>query len=357
MIYYNSIDYKCRYRKVGIMKKTPEVKNPRLGQVGGQALLEGVMMRSGETIATSVRATDGTIKAKREKFVSARKKYKFCALPLVRGVVSFVESMKMSLSTMNDAVNMLGLEEEEETKFEKWLKEKFGKNIFDVLMPFVYVLAILLAVGIFFFLPSAAAKLISLPFGGDIGPWYSVVEGLMKAAIFVGYIALISLMPDIRRTFEYHGAEHKSIFCYEAGEELTVENVKKHKRFHPRCGTSFMFVMILLGIVIGLFIPFENPFLRTGCKLLLLPLTCGIGFEFLMIAGKHDNWLTRFFSAPGIWMQRLTTREPDASQIEVAIRSLKLAMPDVFPEESLENVEDALTKTAPETEKEEKNET
>ena len=157
--------------------------------------------------------------------------------------------------------------------------------------------------------------------------------------------------------FEYHGAEHKSIFCYEAGEELTVENVKKHKRFHPRCGTSFMFVMILLGIVIGLFIPFENPFLRTGCKLLLLPLTCGIGFEFLMIAGKHDNWLTRFFSAPGIWMQRLTTREPDASQIEVAIRSLKLAMPDVFPEESLENVEDTLTKIAPEAEKEEKNET
>ena len=194
------------------MKKTPEVKNPRLGQVGGQALLEGVMMRSGETVATSVRAVDGTIKAKREKFVSARKKYKFCALPLVRGVVSFVESMKMSLSTMNDAVNMLGLEEEEETKFEKWLKEKFGKNIFDVLMPFVYVLAILLAVGIFFFLPSAAAKLISLTFGGDIGRWYSVVEGLMKAAIFVGYIALISLMPDIRRTFEYHGAEHKSIF-------------------------------------------------------------------------------------------------------------------------------------------------
>jgi uncharacterized protein YqhQ len=338
------------------MKKTPEEKNPRLGQVGGQALLEGVMMRSGETIATSVRGMDGSIKAKRTKFVSARKKYKICALPLVRGVVSFVESMKMSLSTMNDAVNMLGIEEEEETKFEKWLKEKFGKNIFDVLMPFVYVLAILLAVGIFFFLPSLVTSLIALPFGGDIGPWRSIIEGLAKAGIFVGYIALISLMPDIRRTFEYHGAEHKSIFCYEAGEELTVENVKKHKRFHPRCGTSFMFVMILLGIVLGLFIPFENPFLRTGCKLLLLPITMGLGFEFLMFAGKHDNWLVRALSAPGIWMQGLTTREPDGEQIEVAIRSLKLAMPDVFPEESLENVDDELTKPADEAKNEEKHE-
>ncbi len=324
------------------MKKTPQEKNPRLGQVGGQALLEGVMMRSGEVIATSVRATDGTIKSKRTKFVSARKKHKICALPLVRGVVSFVESMKMSLSTMNDAVNMLGIEEEE-SKFEKWLKKKFGKNILDVMMPFVFVLAMLLAIGIFFFLPSAATKLIAKLFGGDIGAWYSVVEGGMKAAIFVGYIALISLMPDIRRTFEYHGAEHKSIFCYEAGEELTVENVKKYKRFHPRCGTSFMFVMILFGIVLGFFLPFqEYPLLRTGCKLLLLPVTMGLGFEFLMYAGKHDNILIRILSAPGIWMQALTTREPDAKQIEVAVRSLKLAMPEVFPDESLEDVEDSL---------------
>ncbi len=327
------------------MKKCKE-KNPRLGQVGGQALLEGVMMRHGETVATSVRAMDGTIKSKRTRFVSARKKYKFCALPLIRGLVSFVESMKMSLSTMNDAVNMLGLEEEEETKFEKWIKEKFGKNILDFLMPFVYVLAIILAVGIFFFLPSALTSLIAIPFGGDLGAWRSVIEGGMKVLIFVAYIALIALMPDIRRTFEYHGAEHKSIFCYEAGEELTVENVKKHKRFHPRCGTSFMFVMILFGIVLGLFIPFENPFLRTGCKLLLLPITVGIGFEFLMIAGKHDNIITRILSAPGIWMQNLTTREPDAGQIEVAIRSLKLSMPDVFPDESLENTEDELTPPA-----------
>ncbi len=326
------------------MKKTSQEKNPRLGQVGGQALIEGIMMRSGEIIASSVRKDDGTIKSKRDRFVSIRKKHKFFALPLVRGVVSFVESMKMSITTMNDAVNMLELDaEEEEGKFEKWLKAKFGKNLFDILMPFTYVLAILLAVGIFFFLPSAVTKLVSLPFGDAFTTtWYSIVEGTVKALIFVAYIALIALMPDIKKTFEYHGAEHKSIFCYEAGEELTVENVKKYKRFHPRCGTSFMFVMILLGIVIGLFIPFANPFIRTGCKLLLLPLTMGIGFEFLMYAGKHDNFLIRALSAPGLWMQNLTTREPNDAEIEVAIRSLKLSMPDVFPNESLENVEDSL---------------
>ncbi len=328
-------------------KNCCDKKNPRLGKVGGQALLEGVMMRSGEIIATSVRANDGTIKAKRSRFVSARKKHKILALPLIRGVVSFVESMKMSFSTMNDAVDMLGLEEEEETKFEKWVKKKFGKSALDFLMPFVYVLAVLLAIGIFFFLPSFATSLIAIPFGGELGAWHSVVEGSMKALIFVGYIALISLMPDIKRTFQYHGAEHKSIFCYEAGEELTPENVKKHKRFHPRCGTSFMFVMILFGIVLGFFIPFENPFLRTGCKLLLLPITMGVGFEFLMFAGKHDNIIIRILSAPGLWMQALTTREPDEKQIEVAIRSLKLAMPEEFPEESLENVTDLLESEKP----------
>ena len=316
------------------MKKKTEEKNPRLGQVGGQALLEGIMMRSGEDVAISVRSMDGTIRSKRTKFISARKKYKFCALPLVRGVVSFVESMKMSFSTMNDSVDMLGIEEEE-TKFEKWLKEKFGAGLLDVLMPVAIILGVLLAIAIFIFLPSLFGGWIAKLFGGDIGIWQSALEGVLKILIFVGYMLLISLMPDIRRTFEYHGAEHKSIFCYESGEELTVENVRKHKRFHPRCGTSFMFVMILIGIVIGFLIPFQNTWLRTACKLLLLPLTVGIGFEFLMYAGKHDNFLIRLLSAPGILMQRITTREPSDDQIEVAIKSLKLALPEAFPDEEM----------------------
>lgn len=319
-------------RKGDYVKK--EEKNPRLGKVGGQALLEGIMMRSGEEVAISVRSSDGTIRSKRRQFVSARKKNKFLALPLIRGMVSFIESMVLSFSTTNDGVDMLGIEEEE-TKFEKWLKKKFGANLMDVLMPISIVLGLLLAVGIFIYLPSLFGGLIAKLFGGDIGIWQSVLEGILKVLIFIGYILLISLMPDIRRTFEYHGAEHKSIFCYEAGEELTVENVRKYKRFHPRCGTSFMFVMILIGIIIGFFIPFQNTLLRSVCKLLLLPVTVGIGFEFLMFAGKHDNFLTRALSAPGILMQRITTKEPSDDQIEVAIKSLKLAIPEEFPEEEM----------------------
>ena len=314
------------------MSNKKEEKNPRLGQVGGQAILEGVMMKSGEDVAISVRAMDGTVRSTKTKHVSLRKKHKIFALPLIRGVVSFIESMILSVSTMNTGVDMLGIEEEE-TKFEKWLKEKFGTGLLTVLMPISIILGVLLSFALFFYLPSLISGWIAKPFGGNIGIWRSVVEGVIKIVIFVGYILLVSLMPDIRRTFEYHGAEHKSIFCYESGEELTVENVRKHKRFHPRCGTSFMFVMILIGIIIGFFIPFQNPFLRTVCKLLLLPLTMGIGFEFLMYAGKHDNFLVRMLSAPGLWMQRITTKEPDDSQLEVAIKSLKLAMPEVFPNE------------------------
>lgn len=321
-------------RKRTLKKKTEE-RNPRLGKVGGQALLEGIMMRSGDETAISVRAMDGTIRSKKMQFVSLRKKYKFLGIPFIRGMVSFVESLVMSYKTMDEGVNMLGIEEEE-TKFEKWLKKKFGANLMDVLMPIAMVLGIFLALGIFVFLPTLIASWIAIPFGGDIGIWKSAIEGVLKVAIFVAYMLAVSLMPDIKRTFEYHGAEHKSIFCYESGEELTVENVKKYSRFHPRCGTSFMFVMIIIGIIIGFVLPSDmNTWLRGFCKVLLLPVTMGLGFEFLMYAGKHDNWLIHALSAPGLWMQRITTKEPDDSQIEVAIKSLKLAMPDEFPNEEM----------------------
>lgn len=318
--------------KVWFMKQSCKEKNPRLGKVGGQAVIEGVMMRSGEHLAVSVRSEDGSIQTKTSTFVSARQKHKILGFPIIRGVVAFIESLRMSFSTLNDAANLLGLEEDE-GKFEKWLKKKFGKSALDVLMPIAMVIGVALALVLFIFLPSWVASLISRLVGTDIGLWNSVIEGVLKILIFVGYMVLISLMPDIRRTFEYHGAEHKSIFCYEKGEELTVENVKKQGRFHPRCGTSFMFVMLLIGILIGFLIPFENAFLRTACKILLLPLTVGIGFEFLMYAGKHDNAIVRILSAPGLWMQRITTREPDDSQMEVAIASLKAAMPEEFPVE------------------------
>ena len=311
----------------------------RRGKVGGQAVLEGVMMKSGERVALTVRKDDGTKETKISNFVSVRKKYKICNLPIVRGVVNFIEMMKLSLSTLNDSADMLGIDEEmQETKFEKWLKKHFGKSVMDFIMLIAMVLGIALALFLFMFLPTFLTGLIEKLFG-DLGLWKSGIEGGFKVAIFVGYMLLVSLMKDIRRTFEFHGAEHKSIFCYEAGEDLTVENVKKHSRFHPRCGTSFMFVMIIISIVLGLFIPWGNKLLRVAIKILLIPVTMGIGYEFLMYAGKHDNFIIRALSAPGLWMQRITTKEPDDEQIECAIMSLKAALPDEFPAEEVKTEE------------------
>ena len=150
----------------------------------------------------------------------------------------------------------------------------------------------------------------------------------MRIFIFILYVVLCAFMPDIKRVFQYHGAEHKTIFCYEADEELTVENVRKHGRFHPRCGTSFMVIMLILGIVIGFFIPFENPFLRTGVKLLCIPIVVGVGYELIKFCGRHDNLLTKIISAPGKWMQRITVKEPDDSMIEVAIAAMKQVIPE-----------------------------
>ena len=210
----------------------------------------------------------------------------------------------------------------------------------DFIMVVAMVLGVALALFLFIYLPTLFTTLIEKA-TGDIGLWKGVIEGGIKIVIFIAYLLLVSLMKDIRRTFEYHGAEHKSVFCYEAGEELTVENVKKQSRFHPRCGTSFMFVMILLGIIAGLFVTWDNKLLRVLIKLLLLPLVMGIGYEFLMFAGKHDNIIVRILSAPGLWMQRITTREPDEGQMECAIASLKAAMPDEFPPEKEEPAENA----------------
>ncbi len=317
-------------------------KNPRLGVVGGQAVLEGVMMKHKDRCSTAVRKSDGTIEVVNDTFVSVRKKYKILNLPLIRGVVNMVEMLMLSVKTLNTSAEIYGLEDEEsteETKFEKWMRKKFGDKAEKVLLNFVMivgvVLGLALAIGLFIFLPGFLTGLIDKYIaGGSLGIWKNVIEGFMKVVIFVCYLALCSLMKDMRRTFEYHGAEHKSIFCYEAGEELTPENVKKYRRFHPRCGTSFMFVIILIGILVSMLpiVSWENVFLRTATKLLLLPLVVGLGFEFIMIAGKHDNVVTRALSAPGLLMQRITTKEPSLEQIEVAIHALKSAMPDEFPD-------------------------
>lgn len=319
------------------MKKEKKMKNLRLGTVGGEAVLEGVMMKSGDRYAVSVRKEDGSIQTVRDNCVSIRKRVKILNIPVVRGVVNMVETMMLSYKALSISAEAMGINEaEEESRFEKWLREKLGKNIMDIVMGISMVLGVALGVGLFFFLPIWITKGIDAVAGGSLGWLKNVIEGLIKIAIFVGYLWAVSLMKDIRRTFEFHGAEHKSIFCYESGEELTPENVAKYKRFHPRCGTSFLFVMLILSIFINSlpFVTWDNMLLRMVTKLLLLPLIVGIGYELLMFTGKHDNAFTRIIAAPGMWMQRLTTREPDLEQIAVAIRSIKAVLPEEFPEES-----------------------
>ena len=309
----------------------------RLGRVGGQAVLEGVMMKAGDRTVTSCRKPDGTIYVHDDTFTSIRTKNKFLDLPIIRGVVNFIEMMKLSVGTMTAAADALGFEEEEETKFEKWLKKHFGARLVDFIMLLGVVLGLCLSLFLFMFLPNfLSGSIDTYLFAGKLGVWTAVLEGAMKVAIFLAYLWLVSLMPDIKRTFMYHGAEHKSIACFEAGDELTPEQAKKHTRFHPRCGTSFMFLTILIGIFAGFFIKIMIPNLPiwayTTIRIGILPVLMGLGYEVIRLAGKHDNIATRIMSAPGLWAQRLTTKEPTEDMLEIAITSLKCALRDEFPE-------------------------
>ncbi len=315
--------------------------NSRLNRVGGQAVLEGVMMKAGNRTVTSCRRDDGTISVSDNTFVSIRKKHKFLNIPILRGVVNFIEMMALSFKTLNVSAEALGIEEED-GKLERWLKRHIGIKLTDLVMIISLILGLGLAYVLFKFLPALAADGVSYAFlhlfeikiSTAILP---IIEGAVKVLIFIGYLWSVSLLKDIRRTFMYHGAEHKSIACFEAGDELTPENAMKHRRFHPRCGTSFMFLMIGLGILLSLCIRLIfgdalNFWAYIGISLLTLPLSMGIGYEILMIAGKHDNFLTRSISAPGLWVQRITTKEPTLDMLEIAITSIKCALRDDYPE-------------------------
>ena len=296
--------------------------------IGGQALIEGIMMRGPEKTFIAVRNKEKEIVTKEFSFTPLKEKYKFLGWPLVRGTVAFIESMKMGYETLSISLDLSGLgEEEEESKFDKWLSEKFGDKMNSIIMGIGAVLGVALAILLFYFLPTLVCNLVSNAINKELGMLRSVIEGIMRIIIFLSYVALCSLMSDIKRVFMYHGAEHKTIFCYEAGEELTVENVRKHSRYHPRCGTSFMIIILLLGIIVGFFIPFTNPLARTAVKLLCIPIVVGVGYEFIKYAGKHDNVCTRILSAPGKWVQRITTKEPTDDMIEVAIEALTLVIP------------------------------
>lgn len=305
--------------------------------VGGQALIEGVMMQGPKGIATAVRKTDGNILVEHHEFKHARDKNKFFALPIIRGIVGFVESMILGYKMLMysaEASGMEDLEDVEMNKFEKWLTTKLGDKFMDIIMMIASVLGFALAFVIFFYLPVLVFNRLNAWTNEALTAWQGTIEGVLKIVIFVVYIAVVSRMKDIKRTFMYHGAEHKSIACYEAGMELTVENVKKCSRFHPRCGTSFIFVMLIFSIVFSTVLSKIFPdiaqirVLWMLLKLAFIPFVMGVGYEFIKYAGRHDNLLVKIFSAPGLWMQRLTTNEPDDEIIEVGIASLKAVITD-----------------------------
>ena len=314
----------------------------RLNKVGGQAVLEGVMMKAGQRTVTTCRKDDGSIVVNDAEFVSVRKKHKILNLPVIRGVVNFIEMLSLSMKTLNASAEALGIEEEDD-KFEQWCKKHLGAKATDIIMIVSLVLGLGLSLFLFMFLPTWSADGINWLWQNlfkldAISPTViAVLEGVLKVTIFIVYLLLVSMMKEIKRTFMYHGAEHKTIACFEAGEELTPENAAKHRRFHPRCGTSFMFLMIGIGIVVGMFVRNMLPvgthtLIISLVKLALLPLTMGVGYEILMIAGKHDNIITRIISAPGMWVQKITTKEPTLDMLEIAIVSTKCALRDEFPE-------------------------
>lgn len=306
--------------------------------VGGQALIEGVMMQGPKGMATAVRKPDGEILVEYHEIKHIRDKVKFLGLPIIRGVVNFIESMIMGYKTLMYSAEISGMEEYDEenlSKFEKWLTDKFGDKLMNFVTILGSVLGVALAFVLFMYFPVLVFNKLNAWTSGALTNWQGLIEGVMKMAIFVIYIACVSRMKDIKRLFMYHGAEHKSIACYEAGEELTVENVKKCCRFHPRCGTSFIFVILIFSIILYTVIAKIFPVIAAQrvlwmlLKLLFLPLIMGLGYEFIKYAGRHDNLLVKIVSAPGLWMQRLTTKEPDDDGIiECGIAAIKAVITD-----------------------------
>lgn len=301
--------------------------------VGGQALMEGIMMNGPEGVAMALRMPDGHIETQLKKVTLLRDKYKVLNLPFIRGPVNFIEQMIFGYKClMESAEKTTVLEddgEEEMSKLDRWLTDHFGPKMMAVIGVISMVIALVVCFLLFLWLPSFVADLI---LGEGNNTWKPAIEGVMRIVIFIAYMYFVSLMKDIKRLFMYHGAEHKSIFCYEKGLELTVENVKKQRRFHPRCGTSFIFLTMIVSIVISTAIVVIYPEIRDAkaiwmvIKLLILPLIMSVGYELIRLAGKHDNFLTRAISAPGTLMQRITTKEPTDDIIEVGIASIKVAL-------------------------------
>lgn len=294
-------------------------------KIGGQALIEGVMMRGIEKASMAVRLPSGEIDL---EVWPLKKATIFNKIPIIRGVVNFVQSMVSGYKCLSKSAEKAGLDDEEYemSKFEQWLSDKLGDKLMSVFTVIGLVLGVILAIGLFMFLPMLAVQGLELLI--PLGPWKTLIEGLIKIAVFVVYLALTARMDMMKRVYGYHGAEHKTIFCYEAGLPLTVENVRKQRRFHPRCGTSFIVIVLILSILVFSTVTWDVLWIRMLLKISLLPVVAGVAYELIKLAGRYDNVVTRILSAPGLWLQNLTTVEPDDGQIEVAIAAMEAVLPE-----------------------------
>ena len=301
-------------------------KKEHITSIGGSAVMEGVMMRGPKEIATAVRKPDGEIELDIRSVSSLVTKYHVNKIPVLRGVFSFFDSMICSIRALMWSAEFVDLEEDVESKFDKWLTEKFGDKVKDIVIYVSLFISVIFSVGLFFILPNLITGIL----GGIIknNLIKTLIEGLVRIGIFLGYVLIVSQMEDIKRVFQYHGAEHKTIFCYEKGLDLTVENARKMSRLHPRCGTSFLVYVMIISIILFSFISWDNMWTRLGLRLLLLPVVAGISYEIIRWAGKSKSKIVCHISRPGMWLQKITTREPDDSQLEVAIASMKAVLTD-----------------------------
>lgn len=308
----------------------PENSSPSCAfrtSIGGQALLEGILMRGVDRQAIVCRKADGSLVTKTDELELIKDKHPWMGWPLIRGVINFLDSMIKGVKALTWSAEQLPEDEQgEPDKLDLWIQKHFPSETAEKLIVYTAVaLGIVLAVGLFALLPTALAGLLNR--AAALGPWRGLCEGVFRLAIFLAYLRLVNNLPDMKRVWMYHGAEHKTIFCYEAGLPLTVENARSQSRFHPRCGTSFLFLVIFISILVFSLIRTEGTLARMGLHLLLLPVVVSLSYEVIKWAGRNDNALSALVSAPGKWIQRLTTAEPDDSMLEVAIEALKLVLP------------------------------
>lgn len=290
--------------------------------IGGQAVIEGIMMKNRDEYATAVRKPNGEIEVSKDTYISMTEKVRFFSLPFVRGIFNFADSMILGMKTLSWSASFFEDDEDSQpSRFELWLDKVFGEKLEAALMSLVMVFSVVMALGIFMVLPLVLANFFRRFIASDTV--MAVLEGVIRIAIFITYIKVISRMEDIRRTFMYHGAEHKCINCLEHGLELTVDNVRKSSKQHKRCGTSFLLIVMVISILFFMVIRVDTVWLRIISRIVLIPVIAGVSYEFLRLAGRSDSKLVDYLSRPGMWMQNLTTKEPDDSMIEVAIQAVE----------------------------------